>query len=229
MLTNVYVQYRSSRSTVTIDTPNTCPHCGGKMSPEVLGAYSEYEPNESNKVIGVLAECTNDSCWKYFALSYIYEYRESKGYSHYLIPYTYKPEIEVNLPKNIEKLSPSFVEIYKQATKAEQDKLDHIAGVGYRKSAEYLFKDFAIFRNPDDKVKVEKMTLMNVINTYLQDLDEIKNLAKSVAWLGNDETHYVRKHTDKDLEDLKEFLDAAALLISGKYTAIKAMNFISGS
>ena len=73
------------------------------------------------------------------------------------------------------------------------------------------------------------MTLMNVINTYLQDLEEIKNLAKSVAWLGNDETHYVRKHTDKDLEDLKEFLDAAALLISGKYTAIKAMNFISGS
>jgi hypothetical protein len=31
-------------------------------------------------------------------------------------------------------------------------------------------------------------------------------MAKRAAWLGNDETHYVRKWEDHDLEDLKSLI-----------------------
>ncbi len=35
---------------------------------------------------------------------------------------------------------------------------------------------------------------------------EIKICAKRAAWLGNDETHYVRRWVDKDIENLKELI-----------------------
>ena len=34
----------------------------------------------------------------------------------------------------------------------------------------------------------------------------LKSTAERAAWLGNDETHYVRKWEYKDLQDLKEFI-----------------------
>jgi hypothetical protein len=36
--------------------------------------------------------------------------------------------------------------------------------------------------------------------------EQIKEIAKRAAWLGNDETHYVRKWEDKDLKDLKKLI-----------------------
>ncbi len=34
----------------------------------------------------------------------------------------------------------------------------------------------------------------------------LREIAKRAAWLGNDETHYVRKWEGKDLEDLKRLI-----------------------
>lgn len=36
--------------------------------------------------------------------------------------------------------------------------------------------------------------------------DQIREIAKRATWLGNDETHYVRKWEDKDLNDLKKLI-----------------------
>ncbi|MNF08429.1 hypothetical protein D3C80_2088550 [compost metagenome] len=33
--------------------------------------------------------------------------------------------------------------------------------------------------------------------------ENVKQCAKRAIWLGNDETHYVRKWVDKDIKDLK--------------------------
>jgi hypothetical protein len=41
--------------------------------------------------------------------------------------------------------------------------------------------------------------------TYIKS-EQIKGIAKRAAWLGNDETHYVRKWEDKDLNDLKKLI-----------------------
>ena len=135
------------------------------------------------------------------------------------VNYTYRPPIKVKLPENIEKVSPVFVEIYSQATVAESEALNQIAGVGYRKAAEFLIKDYAISKNKDDEGKIKSIMLGQVIADYLNDFPKIQALAKSVAWIGNDETHYVRKHDDKDIQDLKKFILSTAQFIAADYDA----------
>jgi hypothetical protein len=55
------------------------------------------------------------------------------------------------------------------------------------------------------KNDVEKMLLARCIATYVKS-EQVKEIAKRAAWLGNDETHYVRKWEGKDLEDLKKLI-----------------------
>ena len=82
----------------------------------------------------------------------------------------------------------------------------HIAGPGYRKALEFLVKDYLCHSIPDKADKIKQLQLGLCIETYV-DHDKIKQMAKRAAWLGNDETHYVRKWEDKDLEDLKKTLE----------------------
>lgn len=110
-------------------------------------------------------------------------------------------------------LSPQFVKIYNQANAAESSSLDEIAGIGYRKALEFLIKDFAISQNSDDADKIKNMPLSKCINEYI-DNTKIKQLAIKSAWLGNDETHYVRKFEDRDINDMKKFIDALVYFIS---------------
>ena len=37
--------------------------------------------------------------------------------------------------------------------------------------------------------------------------ERIKTVAKRAVWLGNDETHYVRKWNNKDVSNLKQLID----------------------
>tara|TARA_R110000850_G_scaffold183823_1_gene309402 strand:+ start:158 stop:367 length:210 start_codon:yes stop_codon:yes gene_type:complete len=43
------------------------------------------------------------------------------------------------------------------------------------------------------------------INEYVNDAN-VKVCASRAAWIGNDETHYVRKWGEKDINDLKTLL-----------------------
>lgn len=126
----------------------------------------------------------------------------------------------------ISNLSPMFKTIYNQANAAESHSLDEIAGMGYRKALEFLVKDFCIYLNPNDKTNIEKLLLGKCISTYIPD-DKIKNLATASAWLGNDETHYVKKHQDKDIQDLKRFIDSLLFFIEYQLTAEEATSFIT--
>ena len=38
-------------------------------------------------------------------------------------------------------------------------------------------------------------------------ITKIQTVAKRALWLGNDETHYLRKWEDKDLTDLRKLID----------------------
>jgi hypothetical protein len=107
----------------------------------------------------------------------------------------------------LRELSPGFVKIYNQSSAAEDAGLDEIAGIGYRKAVEFLIKDYCIHEHPDDAEKVKMMFLSKCIETYIQQ-PSIKTLATRIAWLGNDEGHYVRRVAGRDIEDLKRFIDA---------------------
>jgi hypothetical protein len=105
----------------------------------------------------------------------------------------------------IKTLSPSFVTIYEQAEIAERRNLLEICGAGYRRAIEFLIKDHSIATNPERKADIEKMPLGHCIKEFVTDL-KVKSVASRAVWLGNDETHYVRKWEGKNLEDLKSLI-----------------------
>nr|WP_271983347.1 hypothetical protein [Granulosicoccus sp.] len=111
------------------------------------------------------------------------------------------PSIEVE----IEQISPSFGEIFKQAKAAEDYELFDIAGVGYRKALEFLIKDYCIGKDPDNADVVKRKLLGRVIADHVSDAN-VKQCARFAAWLGNDETHYERRWVDKDIDDLKTLI-----------------------
>lgn len=225
MIENISIHYRGNNRAVTpLDIPSSCPHCGRTMSPKVYEGYSRNLMNDNPRTVGVLAQCSFDDCGKYFGLEFKFiggKWTNVKG--------TYKPEIKIELPENIEKVSPDFVEIYSQATVAESEGLDQIAGVGYRKSAEFLIKDYAIRKFPDDESSIKKKLLGAVIKKYLNEFPRLQQLSTAIAWIGNDETHYVRRHDNKDINDLKRFIKASAQFIAADYDVDEAFEFTSDS
>ena len=112
---------------------------------------------------------------------------------------------ETNIPDQIIALSPQFSTIYEQALRAEQEHLDQIAGFGYRRALEFLVKDYAISKQTDEKDKIQAMPMAQCIERFIEH-PRTKALAKRAAWLGNDYAHYLKKHTDRDLKDLKALI-----------------------
>lgn len=100
--------------------------------------------------------------------------------------------------------------------------------MGYRKALEFLIKDYAIKLNPDKSEKIKNISLSNCINDFINN-ERIKKLAKASAWLGNDETHYCRKHDEYDLKSLKSFLNATESFINSEMEAIKAEELLQKS
>lgn len=127
---------------------------------------------------------------------------------------TNKDVINYNVPEEIIKMSPKYNEILFQAMKAEQLGLNEIAGMGYRKALEFLVKDYVILNSTDeDKSNIVNMALGKLIDERIHHI-KIQKAAKLSAWLGNDHTHYLSKHKDKDIIDLKALLNLVEKWIS---------------
>ncbi|MFK4914581.1 DUF4145 domain-containing protein [Lactococcus petauri] len=201
--------------------PTQCIHCHKEVG-FIVESTSTYD-REVDKTLAVTFQCP--SCNRYSVFEYFI--LNKRDHLAKLINYSYTKKIDVELPKNISKVSDEFVNIYEQAATAEAYNLINICGVAYRKAAEFLIKDYVITKNQKDEEKIKNMMLGNVISTYLNDFPKIQNLAKATAWIGNDETHYVRKHNDKDLQDLKAFLLATATFIAADYDADQAMEMVT--
>lgn len=226
MLKNILVSFRNRNLNVdNLDIPNYCPHCGETIQPNVIYAASHFQTTDEPKNIGVFLQCTSQKCLNYFSLLFESDYSSELPYR--LISYTYRPPIKVELPTNIKYVSEKFVDIYSQATVAENENLDQIAGVGYRKSLEFLIKDYAIRNNPDKENAIKSQLLGTVISDFLTDFPKLQNLARAATWIGNDETHYVRRHTDRDIRDMKAFIQSASQFIAADYDADVAEEFIN--
>lgn len=156
--------------------------------------------------------CPTESCKEPFIAYYDRIQNTSSGF-HFILEKT-----SIGTPKNkvfhssIGEISPNFIEIYNQANWAEQYNLLQICGVGYRKALEFLIKDYAIIKNSTKEAVIKKDTLQNVINKFIVD-SKIKNISYRATWIGNDETHYIRKWDNKDLTDLKLLIDLTLVFI----------------
>ncbi|NGT51777.1 DUF4145 domain-containing protein [Clostridium perfringens] len=85
--------------------------------------------------------------------------------------------------------------------------------MGYRKALEFLIKDYLIHKNSEIKEEIEGKLLGKCINENVEN-PKIKKMAKGASWLGNDETHYIRKWKDKDINDLKKMIDLTVYWIA---------------
>jgi hypothetical protein len=178
--------------------PDKCPFCHKAITPNILIGHTHVYNLE------VIMFCPNEDCGKVFI-----------GY-YRLNPPSPVPQFSGETTKGtletkkfsekINEISSAFVKIYDQAYIAEQQDLKEICGVGYRKALEFLIKDYVILNHDDEKEKIEKTQLGNVIENFVNDT-RIQSVAKRAAWLGNDETHYIRKWEGKNLDDLKKLID----------------------
>jgi len=113
-----------------------------------------------------------------------------------------------NISDDLQNKFPDFYNIYFQAEKAEKENLNQIAGMGYRKSLEFLVTDY-LLKYPiegvtDNWLKDPKTFLGNKISKIPN--ERMQTLAKATSFLGNDETHYTRRHPEHDIESMKAFI-----------------------
>lgn len=208
-----------------------CPHCGINGVPEhIFGLYSPtykttvqlIDDSPEDSITGrliVLSKCTQKNCKHIFLVSFrrmaVQNARKLGEVTYYNDPILYvysdfEEEPEELLPyQSISDKRPyyeSFLKIYTQAYSAESNELNEIAGIGYRKALEFLIKDYAQHLKGDEKDKIIKMPLLQVIKAYLGDDKRLVDIASRAAWLGNDESHYLKKWLDRDVSDLKKVI-----------------------
>lgn len=227
----------SSNVPVIYNQVTECPCCKATLVPKNLYNIVTRDLSESNRFVFISTEyCSN--CHKVFISKYKLSNYTSEQHQDFIKPIDringsklcealtviscepnyYKEE---TFEEVLATLSPQFVKIYNQSLAAESSNLDEIAGIGYRKALEFLIKDFAIHITPDDEEKIKSMKLSGCIKNYISD-PIIKTLAERSVWLGNDETHYVRKHTSLDIDDMKRFIKATVYFISMNLIAEEA-------
>lgn len=189
-----------------------CPICKRNLSPAAIFAMV-YE-KKGNDYVCILNYCTG--CNSPFISTYnVVKQLDSTNTftSAGLIGSEPNRFAKQEFDAKVSKLSPQFDKIYNQALSADVSGLDEIAGLGYRKALEFLIKDFAIHKCPIDEEKIKTSPLSSCIKNYI-DADHIKTLAERSAWIGNDEAHYVRKQEDRDVSDMKAFIQATVYFIA---------------
>lgn len=193
---------------VTFDEPDICPICSHSIAPILLSTRFHSFDEEEFILFNAFFECT--FCKKSFITAYslVFDHQSIADYYYHSVKILYSSPSYFeaqNFPEYIDKNYSSFVKIYNQSLEAEHYNLDEIAGIGYRKALEFLIKDFLIIHEGKDKTKVNPTALGNCINTMI-DNPQLKAVASRATWLGNDQTHYEQKYTDKDINDLKRLI-----------------------
>lgn len=182
--------------------PSKCPICKTFIKPIFIYGYANMQKCKAF----IMYEC--NSCNTGFIKHFTYrintnDYIEIGNY--YLAPDKYLP---CEFSKYIINISKNFINIYNQAREAEHHNLFEVAGMGYRKALEFLIKDYITKDFIEENIinNIHKKPLINCINEYINN-ENIKIASSRAIWIGNDETHYIRKHDDKDIKDLKRLID----------------------
>lgn len=198
------IAYKGYNSYFTVDEPSVCPICKHSLKPTLL--YRDViQNNNGASFLYSSYLCTH--CHEMFVCKFsdLHEIKDHKYTFNNLDLIAPNKFEKVSFNKYIENVSPNFVKIYNQALEAEHNKLDEIAGIGYRKALEFLVKDFLIKHDGKNEEKVKSTNLGVCINTMIEN-PQLKIAASRATWLGNDQTHYEQKYTDKNINDLKKLI-----------------------
>lgn len=201
----------------------TCPLCHSAFNGEMMESalapfeFSQYGKKKRDACLYVLHYCQVCS----LGFCGIYSPGRDDGIELYeLVAVAPEKSVPLQFAPEIAELSQSFVNICEEAYTAEKSGLTLICGMGYRKALEFLIKDYLISKFPQNTDAIAREPLAQSIRRI--DNPKIQVLAERSAWLGNDETHYVKKHEEYSYKDIKSFLDAMVAFISYEKTVEKA-------
>jgi hypothetical protein len=213
------ITYNGRNFSITI--PNICPHCHIVNIPGFKWSANSFDTDDV-KIILTVWQCANQSCGKIFMGNYKFD-GDSFKFSRFLNglpkgPTWPKPIAELKTARhNSEGKAEQtrFIKTYLQSLVAENNGLDELAGMGFRKSIEYLVKDWAIQNAPEESSKIEGMWLGGVINDYYS--GELKEILERATWLGNDQVHYNRLFEEFEIDVLKELIELIMVELDRQY------------
>ena len=216
---SVYKKTNDCFFEATVDEITTCPLCHATGHPHFEGGHmlSRHDGGTTGVYIFTILYCL--SCQQHFIAKY---FGTSGNYQlQYVVPSNSEPQTFDEIIANI---SPDFINIYNQSKQAENMGLDELVGIGYRKSLEFLIKDYLIKVKECDENEIKAKTLAQCIR-LIED-NKIKTLATGATWIGNDETHYEPKHPEYGVEHMKLFIKTLVEFIVGEDAFLKALALI---
>ena len=135
--------------------PEQCPHCHRNIAPIKLQGYTVLSD------LVITYRCPKSECQQIFIGYFKGTHRliSGQGGPKNLSTYEYThtsfgAHQEVGFDEIIQNISPSFPEIYTQASAAEEMNLTQICGMGYRKALEFLIKDYLISLDPNKEEEI---------------------------------------------------------------------------
>jgi hypothetical protein len=180
-----------------IRTPNKCPICHKIIDVNDVQAWHLKE--EVPPVAQMLWCCPNHDCNNFFLGEYFLG-PDGNGHLNWIVPF--HPEFD-EISEVVRQISPNFAAIYQEAMHAKDLGLLQICGPGLRKAFEFLIKDYAKKLASDEEQckEIENTFAGTVVKVYIHDA-RVRLVAERALWVGNDETHYLRKWEDKNIDDL---------------------------
>ena len=221
---------------LAIPLPGVCPCCQRVLAAKILPVISinyllnceDLESQAAPFDVVSIYKCT--ACNNLFCVKSSHKIKLDTGdycdFSFDVIDIFPKKIVPTtSFSAEIKQLSEEFSETFGQAEIAEENGLNKICGIGYRRALEFLVDAYVRKRNPGENID-ESMPLSKKIDRYIPD-DKIQALAKAASWIGNDEAHIERKHPDKDIRNMKRFIRVMVAFIELELASEEANDFIS--
>ncbi len=200
--------------------PDLCPVCDHGIDAKGIDAYGKTDMFRDGHYIQAVFQCPRENCQAIFITFYTSASYGPRNFNEYVflrncyVPAYFEPE---KFDEEIESFSPDFIKIFTQAKMADSMGLHLICGAGYRKSLEFLIKDYVNFTKPKKKQIVSDHSLGWLIVNEV-DSEKVKFTAGLAKDVGNDETHYEKKIEELSLEDLRKLIKLTTNWISDELT-----------
>lgn len=223
------------RLSINIEEPRMCFHCkntGDQLYVTGCGTLGKKDKAKGGICIFVCQFCGSHTI-HFMELTKKENFQKQEDENDYyfksvetypsLIMYT------AEISEKITEISPDFCRIYDEALIAEKQGLSSISGMAYRKSLEFLVTDFLLKYKPDgvteEFLKNPDTTLSNKLNKLKT--ERLRNLARAISFIGNDETHYTRRHPEHDTQSIKIFLNSFLSEIQNELTYLDAEKLLN--
>lgn len=212
---NTYILDKNltNRFTIDIEEPRMCMHCKNTgMQEFVTGCGTLGKTDKSNGGICIFAckFCGSNTIHFMNVISKMNNFENSDYFFRSVETIPSQSKNTVEIPEAIINISSDFYKIYNEAIAAEEHGLSSISGMAYRKAVEFLVTDYLLKLSidgvSDEWLKDPKTSLSNKISKIPN--ESIKNLSKAISFIGNDETHYTRRHPEHDINSIKLFIKA---------------------